>query len=154
MNRNILVLNGPNLNLTGTRKPEIYGSTTLAQINERITRYAAAKGLSCDFYQSNHEGVLIDKIHEARGVYAGVVINAGAYTHYSYAIRDAIEAVELPFIEVHLSNVFARDEFRSKSVLSPVCRGQISGFGADSYLVAVEALALILDQQAAEKPRL
>lgn len=154
MNRNLLIINGPNLNLTGTRKPEIYGSTTLAQINERIARHASGKGLTCDFFQSNHEGALIDKIHEARGKYAGVIINAGAYSHYSYAIRDAIEAVELPFIEVHLSNIFARDEFRSQSVLSAVCRGHISGFGADSYLLGVEALALILDKQAAEKPQL
>ncbi|SDN71498.1 type II 3-dehydroquinate dehydratase [Acetanaerobacterium elongatum] len=154
MNRNILIINGPNLNLTGTRKPEIYGSTTLTQINERIARHASEKGLTCNFYQSNHEGAIIDKIHEARGVYAGVIINAGAYSHYSYAIRDAIEAVELPFIEVHLSNIFARDEFRSKSVLSAVCRGHISGFGADSYLLGVEALALVLDKQAAQKPQL
>ncbi|MFA9381753.1 MAG: type II 3-dehydroquinate dehydratase, partial [Acetanaerobacterium sp.] len=138
MSERILVINGPNINLTGTRKPEIYGSTTLAEINEVIGRSAKGKGLDCDFYQSNHEGAIIDRLQEARGVYLGVILNAGGYSHYSYAIRDAIEAVELPVIEVHISNIFARDEFRAHSVLSAVCAGHISGFGApQSYLLAV-----------------
>lgn len=142
MNTKVLVLNGPNLNLTGTRKPEIYGSTTLAEINEQIAAYAAKKGLACDFFQSNHEGAIIDRLHEARGAYLGVILNAGAYTHYSYAIRDAIEAIELPVVEVHISNIFARDGFRAHSVLSEVCIGHISGFGAPaSYLLAVDALS-------------
>ncbi len=142
MNTKILVINGPNLNLTGTRKPEIYGTTTLAEINEQIAAYAAEKGLACDFFQSNHEGAIIDRLHEAKGVYKGVILNAGGYSHYSYAIRDAIEAVELPVVEVHISNIFARDEFRAHPVLSAVCIGHISGFGApESYLLAVDALS-------------
>lgn len=142
MNNRILVINGPNLNLTGMRKPEVYGTTTLAEINEQIAQYAREKGLVCDFFQSNHEGGIIDRLHEARGAYLGVILNAGAYTHYSYAIRDAIEAVELPVVEVHISNIFARDAFRAHSVLSEVCIGHISGFGAPgSYLLAVDALS-------------
>lgn len=142
MSEKILVINGPNLNLTGLRKPEIYGDVTLADINGQIEAYAKSKGLACEFFQSNHEGELIDRLHQARGRVLGVILNAGAYTHYSYALRDAIEAVELPVVEVHISNIFARDEFRSRSVLSEVCMGQISGFGAPgSYLLAVDALA-------------
>ncbi len=139
----ILVINGPNLNLTGFRKPEIYGTTTLADINADIAAHAKGLGFACEFYQSNHEGEIIDRLHAARGAVFGVIINAGAYSHYSYAIRDAIEAIELPVVEVHLSNIFARGQFRAHSVLSEVCRGHISGFGADSYLLAVNALALL-----------
>ncbi len=142
MSEKILVINGPNLNLTGIRKPEIYGRTTLDEINAEIARYAQGKGLGCDFFQSNHEGAIIDRLHAARGECLGVILNAGALTHYSYAIRDAIEAAELAVVEVHISNVFARDAFRARSVLSEVCMGQISGFGAPgSYLLAVDALA-------------
>lgn len=139
---NVLIINGPNLNLTGMREPGVYGSETLESINERLFIAAEEQGIQLEFFQSNHEGELIDRIHASIGVYAGIVLNAGAYTHYSYAIRDAVAAVNIPTVEVHLSNVFAREEFRTRSVLSPVCIGCIAGFGADSYLLALEALKL------------
>ena len=138
----ILIVNGPNLNLTGMREPGIYGNRTLKDINASVAEFASQRGMQADFFQSNHEGELIDRIHAAAGVYCGIVLNAGAYTHYSYAIRDAIAAVGIPTVEVHLSNVFAREEFRHKSVLSPVCAGCIAGFGENSYLLAVSALEL------------
>lgn len=143
--KKILVLNGPNLNLLGKREPDVYGRQTLADICGRIEAAAGEKGLSCDFHQSNSEGGLIDKIHTVRTDYDGCIFNAGAYTHYSYAIRDAIAAVEKPFVEVHMSNVHKREEFRHHSVLSPVCAGVIAGFGADSYLLALEALRGLLE---------
>ncbi len=136
----ILVLNGPNLDMLGLREPEVYGRQTLATINHGIASYAEGMKLECDFFQSNSEGALIDKIHEVRENYDGCILNAGAYTHYSYAIRDAIASVEKPFIEVHLSNVHAREEFRRHSVISPVCKGVIAGFGMHSYLLAVSAM--------------
>lgn len=139
----ILVLNGPNLNLTGIREPEIYGSTTLEDINSALE--AAFEGrVALKFDQSNCEGTLIDRIHEAGldSDCAGIVLNAGAYTHYSYAIADAIASVKAPVVEVHLSNPSAREEFRHRSVIAPVCRGSISGFGANSYRLAIEALLL------------
>lgn len=142
--KKILIVNGPNLNLTGTRKPEIYGSETLLQINESIAAYAKGYDIDCTFFQSNSEGAIIDAIHGAKGKFRGIIINAGAYSHYSLAIHDAIEAVELPCVEVHLSNIFARDEFRRKSVISDVCAGHISGFGKNSYKLAVNALDMIL----------
>lgn len=135
----ILFLNGPNLNLLGQREREVYGSKSLGEI-ERIVRSKAAElRVEIDFRQSNSESQLIDWIHEARGAFAVVALNAGAYTHTSVALRDAIAAVEVPTIEVHLSNVFAREEFRHKSLLSPVCVGQISGFGVNSYILALLA---------------
>lgn len=143
MGKRIIVINGPNLNLLGTREKDVYGTATLSEIAEAVTKEAKALGLDADFVQSNHEGEIIDKIHEARGRYDLIIINPGAYTHYSIAIRDAIKAVELPCIEVHLSNIHAREEFRSTSVVAPVCTGQISGFGANSYLVALSAAALL-----------
>lgn len=143
MGRKVMVLNGPNLNLLGTRETDVYGTATLAGIAAMMNEEAEAVGLSMDFFQSNHEGELIDKIHEARGKYDAIIINPGAYTHYSIAIRDAIKAVEIPTIEVHLSNIHAREEFRSKSVIAPVCTGQISGLGANSYLVALRAVSLM-----------
>lgn len=138
--KKILVLLGPNLNLVGIREKGIYGTETAEDINNEIISYAKEKGYECDILQSNHEGVLIDTIHAARGVYDAVILNAGALTHYSYALRDAIAGVNIPFVEVHMSNIHAREEFRHKSVIAPVCKGQICGFGKTSYILAIEAL--------------
>lgn len=137
----VLVLHGPNLNLLGTREPEIYGRDTLAQINARLRAVATREGLALDAHQSNHEGVLIDHLHAARTRCAGVIINAGAFTHTSIALRDAIAAIELPTIEVHLSNTAARESFRHVSLLGAVCVGRIEGLGADGYEFALLALA-------------
>jgi len=136
----ILVLNGPNLNMTGIREKSVYGSLTLDEINQEIKAECEKKGIDCEFYQSNHEGAIIDALHAARGVYDGVVLNAGAFTHYSYAIHDAITACELPVVEVHMSNVHKREEFRHKSVLTDACAGVIAGFGYRSYILGAEAL--------------
>ena len=141
MIKKILVIHGPNLNLLGEREPGIYGSNGIEMLNQNIIERAKEQGLECDIFQSNHEGAIIDKLHAARLKFDGVIINAGAYTHYSYAIRDAIAAIKIPCIEVHISNVFARDEFRKKSVIAPVCKGSISGFGFNSYYLAVMALS-------------
>ncbi|MBQ4154861.1 MAG: type II 3-dehydroquinate dehydratase [Clostridia bacterium] len=136
----ILVINGPNLNLLGVREPSVYGSRTLDDINKSINAFAKTLSAECDFFQSNSEGEIVSKIHTVLSDYDGCVINAGAYTHYSYAIRDAIAAVEKPVIEVHMSNVHSREEFRHKSVISAVCKGVIAGFGENSYILAVKAL--------------
>ena len=136
----ILVLNGPNLNLLGTREPEIYGSLTLADINARLRCRAEEAGLDIEFLQSNHEGVLVDAIQAARGTVDYIILNAAAFTHYSIAIRDAIAAVEVPVIEVHLSNIHQRETFRHTSVIAPVVLGQIAGLGAESYMAALEAI--------------
>ncbi len=136
----ILVLNGPNLNMLGVREPAVYGSETLCDMNEHIKNFAENIGLSCDFYQSNHEGDIVDKIQSVLENYDGCVINAGALTHYSIAVRDAIAGVGKPFIEVHMSNVHKREEFRHKSVISAVCQGVIAGFGKNSYMLALMAI--------------
>jgi len=138
--KQILVLHGPNLNLLGEREPAVYGRQTLADINAELEKTAAAHGASIRAFQSNHEGALIDAIHEARHWAAGLVINPGAYSHTSYALRDAISGVNLPAVEVHLSNIQAREPFRHHSVITAVCTGQISGFGAHSYTLGLLAL--------------
>ena len=143
--RRILVLHGPNLNLLGTREPEQYGTLTLAQVNQAVKRYAKARGLLVVCQQSNDEGKLVSAIQTAaRRGFGAVVLNPGAFTHYSYALRDAISAVGVPVVEVHLSNVHAREEFRRISVISPVARGVISGLGLQSYLLGIDAAAGLL----------
>ena len=137
-----LVINGVNLNLTGKREQGVYGTATLEDINEKIAAFCAANGDCVDFYQSNIEGELVNKLHDAflNKAYDGILLNAGAYTHYSYALRDAVAAIDIPVAEVHMSNVHAREEFRHKSVLSEVCKGVVCGFGAGSYLAALVGL--------------
>ncbi|TYQ25112.1 type II 3-dehydroquinate dehydratase [Pseudanabaena sp. UWO311] len=136
----ILVLHGPNLNMLGLREPEVYGSTTLAQINDRLAQDAMELGAELSFLQSNHEGVLIDAIHAAFQVQQGILINPAAFTHTSVALRDAIASVNIPTVEVHLSNVYKREEFRHHSFIAPIAIGQISGFGAESYRLGLRAL--------------
>jgi 3-dehydroquinate dehydratase-2 len=137
---NILVLHGPNLNLLGTREPGVYGNLTMEDINARLIELGKALGAEVTCQQSNHEGVLIDALHDARTWADGVVFNPGAYTHTSVALRDAVAAIGIPVVEVHLSNVYAREEFRHKSLLSAVCKGKISGFGWMSYALGLRAL--------------
>jgi 3-dehydroquinate dehydratase-2 len=137
----VLVLNGPNLNLLGTRQPEIYGHTTLGDVEEMCRARADDIGLGIDFRQSNHEGVLIDAIQDARGNHDGIVLNAGALTHTSIGLMDAVASVDLPCIELHLSNVHAREPFRHRSYLAPVSFGIICGFGASGYLMALDGMA-------------
>jgi len=140
----ILVLHGPNLNLLGTREPEVYGSTTLAEINEKLIAQGLAAGVEVRCLQSNHEGALIDALHDARAWANGVIFNPGGYTHTSVALRDAISAISIPVIEVHLSNVYAREGFRHTSTISAVCKGKIVGFGWRSYTLALTALIEML----------
>ena len=137
-----LIVNGVNLNLTGLREKGVYGTQTLGEMNADIATFCASQGDSVCFYQSNIEGELVNKLHEAflNKSYDGIILNAGAYTHYSYALRDAIAAIDIPVVEVHISNVHAREEFRKTSVLSEVCKGVICGFGKGSYMAAVCAL--------------
>ena len=141
-----LVINGVNLNLTGKREKGVYGSASLDEINEKIAAYCAQNGDSVDFYQSNIEGELVNKLHEAflNKSYDGILLNAGAFTHYSYALRDAIAAIDIPVAEVHMSNVHAREEFRDHSVLSEVCKGVVCGFGHGSYIAAIVGLKDVL----------
>ncbi len=144
--KKILVINGPNINLTGIRKKNIYGHETLKQINEELKIYAKARNVKIDFFQSNHEGEIIDAIQDSREIYDGALINPGAYTHYSYAIRDAIEAVEdfLPYVEIHMSDISKREDFRKISVTAPVCKKQIMSFGKDSYKMGIDFLLEII----------
>ncbi len=146
MTHTVLLLNGPNLNLLGTREPEVYGADTLDDIVADLRAYAEGRGVEIEAFQSNVEGALIDRLHQARGRVDGVVFNPGAFTHYSYALRDAIAGTELAVIETHLSNVHAREEFRHRSVLAEVCVGVVAGFGRHSYRVALDALLLHLGQ--------
>lgn len=145
----ILVVNGPNLNLLGERKPDIYGKRTLYDVNERLRKKAEDNGLKVLCFQSNHEGDIIDFIHDHRRVASGLLINPGAFTHYSYALRDAIEAVDFPAVEIHISDISAREDFRSKSVIEPVCKAQISGEGISGYEKGL--LQLIQTVEAEEK---
>jgi len=144
----ILVLHGPNLNLLGSREPEIYGKLTLVDIDSRLKEAGGAMGLEVRSYQSNSEGALIDALHAARSWASGVVFNPGGYTHTSVAPRDAVAAIGIPVVEVHLSNVYAREEFRQRSLISPVCVGKITGFGWRSYLLGLQALAGLIQDQA------
>jgi len=139
--KRIMVINGPNMNMLGQREPGKYGDETLDEINARLALRAEALDLQCEFFQSNVEGELVDALHKAGGM-DGVILNAGAYTHYSIAIRDAIAAIQTPVVEVHMSNIQAREEFRHTSVIAAVCRGSIAGFGADSYLLALYSFAV------------
>ncbi len=143
----ILVVHGPNLNLLGIREPETYGSTTLAQIDRNLQQESQRLQVSLSCLQSNHEGVLVDAIHQAQGKHQGILINAGAYTHTSVAIRDALVGIDIPTVEVHLSNIYRREEFRHHSYIAPIAIGQISGFGANSYILGLQALVNYLQSQ-------
>lgn len=137
----ILVLHGPNLNLLGEREKDIYGKLTLDEINKMLKSEAKDLGLEVEFFQSNSEGELVDRIHEARKSFSGIVMNPAAFTHTSVALRDAVAALNIPVVEVHLSNIYQREEFRHHSMIAPVARGQVSGFGAQSYLLGLRAVA-------------
>ncbi len=142
--KRVIVIHGPNINLLGVRETAIYGKESFSSVNEQIAREAAALGLDCAIFQSNHEGEIIDTIQQAGKEFDGIIINAGAYTHYSIAIRDAIAAIHIPCIEVHCSNIHNREAFRSTSMIAPVCAGSIVGFGKYSYLLALSAIKELL----------
>ena len=145
--KEVLILHGPNLNLLGEREPEIYGAMTLAELDERLLQEGEALGLKVHSTQSNQEGALIDALHEARGWASGVIFNPGGYTHTSVALLDAVAAIEIPVVEVHLSNVHGREDFRGRSLIAKACVGQIAGFGWRSYQLALHVLKGILDQE-------
>ncbi len=149
--KKVLVLHGVNLNMFGMRNPEHYGMDTLNDINRKVSELAKELGVEVEFFQSNHEGGLVEAIHKAHveGV-DGVIINAGAWTHYSYAIRDALEILDVPVVEVHMSNIYARESFRHISVIAPVVKGQISGFGTNSYLLGLMAIVELIKDNAEE----
>ena len=136
----VLILHGPNLNLTGTREPDVYGSTTLDKINGKLVEFGQQAGVEVVCKQSNHEGALIEALHEARGWADGIIFNPGGYTHTSISLRDAVTAIGIPVVEVHMSNVYAREEFRYNSFISAVCKGKIVGFGWKSYLLGLQAI--------------
>ncbi|WP_165173534.1 type II 3-dehydroquinate dehydratase [Adlercreutzia sp. ZJ242] len=138
--KKILLMNGPNLDMLGVRDPAIYGTDTLASIEAEVVAYGAERGAQVDCFQSNHEGALVDKLHEAHGVYDGIVYNPGAHTHYSYALHDAVECIDVPVVEIHISDISQREEFRRTSVIAPACIAQIKGKGKAGYLEAVDVL--------------
>lgn len=144
MKKSIVVIHGPNINLTGEREASVYGKESFDSINQQILQFCSDLSINCEIYHSNVEGDLINKIHEVRNLVDGIVINAGAYTHYSYALHDAIAAVKTPCIEVHFSNVFSREDFRRNSVIAPVCAGSVAGFGKHSYMLAIRGLVEIM----------
>ncbi len=149
----VLVVYGPNLNLLGEREPHIYGHDTMEAISARLTQLASAEGVEAEFFHSNTEGAIIDHLQAARKTCDAVVLNAGALSHYSYALRDAIAAIQIPVIEVHMTNVVARGEFRSSLVLAPVCRGVIYGFGVDSFLLGLRAAIALTMTKARPRPQ-
>ena len=138
--KKILLMNGPNLNMLGHRDPKFYGTDTLADIEAMVVAYGAHHGAQVDCFQSNHEGALVDKLHEAHGRYDGIVYNPGAHTHYSYALHDAVETIDVPVVEIHLSDISQREEFRRISVIAPACVGQVKGLGKEGYLRALDML--------------
>lgn len=135
-----LLMNGPNLDMLGVREPQVYGSQTLADLEEKVRTYAEEKGVQLDCFQSNHEGALVDRLHEAHGTIDGIIYNPGAHTHYSYALRDAVDGIDVPVVEVHISDVDAREPFRAVSVIAPACVAQVKGRGFQGYLDAVDLL--------------